>query len=339
MKRYGRLMGLISSQDNLLLAFHKARRKKWLRPSVIAFQENLSSELELLQVEMCMLTYRPGAYTRFVIRDPKERTICAAPFRDRVLQHAIMNICEPIFEQGLIEHTYACRRRKGHWAAIQQARSFHRAHVDGWFLKMDIRKYYDSICHLLLFDRLESRIKDIALLTLFKRILSSYETKRLRGLPIGNLTSQHWGNFYLNPLDRFIKETLRIKSYVRYMDDFVLWHSDKNRLCRTACEIESFLGETLCLKVKPDWKLNRTCCGVNFLGYRLLPGRLKLTHRSKKRFQQKFRKYEANFIEGVWTEQELQAHMLPLLDFVIRADTLGLRCKELQREGRLPDGL
>jgi retron-type reverse transcriptase len=147
--------------------------------------------------------------------------IHAAPFRDRVLHHAIMNVCEPIFERAQIFDSYACRKGKGTRAALFRAREFARRYP--CYLKLDIRKYFHSINHDQLKKTLGRSFKDGELLALFDAIIDGCPMTTGHGLPIGNLTSQFFANHFLAPLDRYLKERLRVPGYIRYMDDFVLW--------------------------------------------------------------------------------------------------------------------
>ena len=187
-------------------------------------------------------TFRVGNYHQFTIHDPKERLITAPCFRERVLHHAIFNLCEPILERHLIADTFACRVGKGWLVALERAQRFAGRHR--FFLKLDIRKYFDSIAHAILLARLGRLFKDRRLLHLFERIIESYSTPPGRGVPIGSLTSQHFGNFYLASLDRWVKERLRVRGYVRYMDDFALWADTSCALKIHLSEVGNFLGKS-----------------------------------------------------------------------------------------------
>ena len=147
------------------------------------------------------------------------------------------------------------------------------------------------------------------MLALFDQVLASYQTAPGRGLPIGNLTSQHFANFYLAPLDRFIKEHLRRSAYVRYMDDFVVWGESGADLRGVWREVKDFLAAELRLVLKPNVSLNRTAFGMDFLGYRVFPQGLRLARRSKLRFARKFRRYEGEWVAGRWTQLQLQQRM------------------------------
>jgi len=337
MKRHGQLMDAIADPANLRLAFWKAAKSKRAKTDCRAFQEKLDDNLATLRAELLSGRVVIGDYHSFTIYDPKERTICAASFRERVLHHALMNVCEPVLERAAIFDSYACRKGMGAQAAVRRAASYARQH--GWFLKMDIRKYFDSIDQSVLRGLLRRKFKDGGVLDLFDRILASYETAPGRGLPIGNLTSQHFANFFLAPLDRFIKERLQRRCYVRYMDDFVVWGDTAAELRAVWLKVEAFLGAELRLELKPNVMLNRTERGMDFLGYRLFPHALRLTRRSKRRFVRKFRAYEREGMEGVWTELQMQQRMTALIAFTLPCRSRGFRCNVMQRFGAEANGL
>ena len=337
MKRAGHLMEAIAADDNLRMAFWKAAKSKRAKADCQLFTENLDVELEELRGGLLAGDVAVGDYHYFTIHDPKERVICAASFRERVLHHALMNVCEPFLERAAVFDSYACRKGKGRLAAVERARHYAAGH--GWFLKMDVRKYFDSVDHEVLRNRLNRHFKDSAVLRLFSQIIDSYATAPGRGLPIGNLTSQHLANDYLAPLDRFIKESLQRSAYVRYMDDFVVWGNSgcgMRSLCR---EIRGFLSETLKLQMKDNVAINRTAVGMDFLGYRLFPTALRLARRSKTRFARKFRRYEEAYLDGLWSEGQLQCRMQALLAFIIPAESRAFRATVFERFGVMSIGL
>jgi hypothetical protein len=278
-----------------------------------------------------------GDYHTFTIHDPKERTICAASFRERVLHHALMNVCEPVLERAAIFDSYACRKGRGQQVAVRRAMSYARG--NGWFLKMDIRKYFDSIDQEVLRGLLRRKFKDVRLMEVFDRILATYQTAPGRGLPIGNLTSQHFANYYLAPLDRFLKERLQCRSYVRYMDDFVVWGETAAELREVWRQVEAMLAAELKLELKFNVMLNRTECGMDFLGYRIFPDDLRLAKRSKRRFASKFRAYEREHRDGVWSELELQQRMTSLIAFTLPCRSRGFRRNMIERFGAEAKGL
>jgi len=202
MKRIGYLFDKVIDPENLRLAFLKASRGKCQRADQRRFRDNLGTEICRLRDGLISGKYPIGDFKRFTIFDPKEREICAASFGERVLQHALMNVCEPYFDKWLVYDSYACRVGKGQVAAVKRAREY--AHRHKWFMKCDFRKCFDSIPHDRLKAALARRFKDSFVLGWFCRIIDSYEKSAGRGLPIGSLTSQHFANFYLDPLDRFV---------------------------------------------------------------------------------------------------------------------------------------
>jgi hypothetical protein len=361
MKRAGQLIEAIADPGNLRLAFWKAARGKRAKPDCRAFQADLGPNLAALRAELLAGVARVGDYHYFTIHDPKERLICAASFRERVLHHALMNVCEPVLERAAIFDSYACRSGKGQLAAVRRAAAY--AGRYGWFLKMDIRKYFDSVDHGVLRGLLRRKFKDAAVLALFDQVLASYQTAPGRGLPIGNLTSQHFANFYLSPLDRLVKESLRgadqergserghscplglrlgatqadknvrAPAYVRYMDDFVVWSDSGTELRAVWQAVAAFLAAELRLELKANVALNRTAFGMDFLGYRLYPGELRLAPRSKVRFARKFRQYEREHLEGRWTERQLQARMRALVAFTLPAQCRNWRVQVMERFG------
>lgn len=317
MKRHGQLLARIAGPDNLRLAFWKAAKGKRAKGDCRAFQQELDANLSALRADVLAVQARAGDYHYFTVHDPKERLICAASFRERVLHHALMNVCEPVLERAAIFDSYACRKGKGQLAAVRRAEGYARQH--GWFLKMDIRKYFDSVDQRVLLGLLARKFKDAAVLDLFAQILASYETAPGRGLPIGNLTSQHFANVYLAPLDRFIKEHLGRRAYVRYMDDFVVWGESGAELREAWREVEAFLAAELRLDLKEKVTVNKTAFGMDFLGYRIFPQELRLARRSKLRFACKFRRNERAWMEGRWTELTLQQRMQALVAFTLPA--------------------
>ena len=248
MKRAGRLMERVIERDNLRLAFWKAACGKRTKRDAALFAARLDGNLEDLARELDEETYAAGPYHQFTIYDPKQRLITAPCFRDRVVHHAIMNVCEPEFDRFLIDDTFACRRGKGRIAAVERAQHFARR--CDFFLKLEIRRYFDSIAHSVLRQRLARRFKDRRLLDLFGRIISGYETAPERGVPIGSLTSQHFANFYLGGLEGIRElETLRAR-LVSKMGGFVVWGEDRRELRVARDQIGEFLVHDLCLRIE-----------------------------------------------------------------------------------------
>ncbi|MGO9466261.1 MAG: reverse transcriptase domain-containing protein [Isosphaeraceae bacterium] len=326
MKRSGRLMEQVIARDNLRLAFWKAARGKRVKPDAAAFAARLDENLDALGRDLIEERYAVGPCHQFTIHDPKQRLITAPCFRDRVLHHALMNVCEPIFDRFLIDDTFACRCGKGRIAAVERAGEFARGHA--FFLKLDIRKYFDSIAHSVLRERLEHRFKDRRLLDLFGRIIAGYQTVPGRGVPIGSLTSQHFANFYLGGLDRFVKESLRVKGYVRYMDDFVLWAEDRSDLRAGRDRIREFLDRELHLELKAEPYINRCRVGMDFLGCRVYPSHITLSRRSRIRFQRRLRRLQAERSRGSIHDEELQRRATALVSFTRAGPTVSWRWRD-----------
>ncbi len=327
MKRASNLVDQIADPDNLRLAFWKARKAKEAKMEVAKYRRNLDRNLMSLRHKLLSGEVEVGSYHYFTIYDPKERKICAATFQERVLHHALMNICHANFEKYQIFDSYASRLGKGTYAALDRAACFQKKYK--WFLKLDVRKYFDSIDHGKLKIILERRYKDKLLLQIFSKIIDSYQTAPCKGLPIGNLTSQYFANHYLAVADHYLKEKLQVLGYVRYMDDMVIWSNDKAALVRTGQRFQSFIETELLLELKQIC-LNSTSSGLPFLGYVLFPQTIRLNNRSRKRLKTKMKSYQGKLAREEWDQREYQAHILPLLAFAKHADTFDLRTKYMK---------
>ena len=330
MKRTGHLIEKIADSDNLRLAFWKARKGKSHAIAVEKYRKNLDENLMILRQQIISGEVQVGDYRFFKIYEPKEREICASAFSEQVLHHALMNICHDYFEKKQIFDSYASRKGKGTYAALDRAKKYTRKYP--WFLKLDMQKFFASIHHHVLKQQLEALFKDPILLQIFYAIINSYPTENERGLPIGNLTSQYFANHYLCGLDHFIKEKLFCRAYVRYMDDLIIWHFDKKALKNIYAEIRYFVENELLLSLKPVL-LNKTENGLPFLGYLLFPHYTRLKQQSKQRFIKKWRIIEWHYHKGYWSEQKCQRKVLPLLAFTQKADSKKFREKVLDLFG------
>ncbi len=340
MKRLGSLWQKVISWENLLLAFRKARRGKGSRASVIAFEFELERELLALRRELMSGEYRPGAYRLFNIYERKPRRIAAAPFRDRVVHHALMNVVEPPLDRQFIHDSYACRRNKGVHAAVDRYQHFATRY--DYVLKLDISKYFFSIDHLLLKQMLHRRIKDFRTLELLERIIDYSPdngssvwlfpgddlitlAERRCGIPIGNLTSQFFANLYLDEFDHWLKQNCQLPGYIRYVDDLFLFANDKDYLWHLQSEIDSCLGKIRLLVHPHKVELRRSTERVDVLGYLMSRQRRWLRnengHRARRRLTALTRRYAQGDIELMDVSQRLRSW----IGHAMHAETLSLR--------------
>lgn len=295
-----------------------ALRGKRSQPDARRFIENAESQLAKIHEELAAGTFAFGNYHQFLVHDPKLRVITAPIFRERVVHHALMHVCSPTFERWLIDDTYACRVGRGRIAAVLRARQFMKRY--GHYLKLDIRKYFDSVPHRELLRRLELVFKDRRLIETFDRIVTSFRGPIGVGLPIGSLTSQYFANFYLGWFDRAVKERWRIKGYVRYMDDMLLLSDSPSELRALRSRLLDFLDDELELSVKQAPTMNRTEHGVDFLGCRIYRNRTTLNLRSRVRFRRKLSVLSKLFAGGRISESERQQRETALVAFATAAD-------------------
>jgi hypothetical protein len=195
-----------------------------------------------------------------------------------------MNVLEPVLERPMIHHSYACRKGKGTHAAVKYA--FNQCKTKPCFLKLDIRKYFDSIDHKVLKTHLRRLIKDTRVLILLDGIIDSYETTTGKGVPIGNLTSQYFANMYLACMDHYILEKLHSSAYCRYMDDFVLWDSSQKQLKEMYIQINDYVNNSLNLTLKPP-VFGKTSSGLPFRGFLVKDKGIYLMQKSKRRVKER----------------------------------------------------
>ncbi len=326
MKRYGNLWPEIVEFDNLLLAARQAQKGKRFRVNVLEFNHVIEQEIFTLLKELRDHTYQPGAYRTFEIQDPKPRLISAAPYRDRVVHHALCNVITPLLERSLIPDTYANRLGYGTHRALKRFTQFARKHR--YILQCDIQKYFPSIDHQILKAQIRRQIKCPDTLWLIDTIIDASNEQvpvmeyfpgddlltpiqRRRGLPIGNLTSQFFANLYLSPFDHYAKRQLKLKHYLRYVDDFAAFSDDWQELADARLAMEDYLA-TLRLRMHPiKSQLFETRHGANFVGFRILPDLIRVRNdnlqRARRRLQQLQDDYEAGEIELKELVQRLQS--------------------------------
>ena len=326
MKRAGHLFEQVTSFEALRRAARRAARGKRPSTAASAFLFELETEVLRLQRDLTEGSYRPGPYRTFSIVDPKPRTISAAPFRDRVVHHALCAAMEPVLERYAIGDSYACRTGKGTLAALHRARYFARRHA--WFLKLDVRRYFESADHWVLRELLRRLFKDRRLLELADLVISAGApgSPPGKGLPIGNLTSQHFANLYLGPLDHRIKETLRIPAYCRYLDDLLLFADDQEQLVAARADVAAFCCTALKLELRHEaTRLEPVMAGVPFLGFRIWPGLVRFDAFRKRRFCRKMRVLRRLGDAGDMDEEALARRAASLVSWATQADTMMLR--------------
>ena len=324
MKRHSNLFSAVIDTNNLLDAFHKAQLGKADREGVKAFRLDLNENISSLRNDIVNDTLCLGEYRYFMVHDPKTRLICAASFSERVVHHALITIIGPLLERRMIYHSYACRKGKGQHKALSTALRFSRKHP--YYLQMDIRKCFDSIPHERLMYMLSGMFKDSKLLNLCFKIIDSYHKTPGTGLPIGNLTSQYFANAYLDIFDHWVKETCRMKSYIRYMDDMIVF-GEKENLLELRKKCSDYLTTELSLSLKQGGYINRVENGFGFLGCTVFPKGIRLSKRSKKRVRAKFHRYEKMYDLGLWDSDTLQQRMQSLWAGLYCAKSYGWRCK------------
>lgn len=328
MKRVGHLFDRCASFGNLILAAKKAARGKTQKPHVARFMFRLEPEVIQLQEEIRSGAYLPLPYRCFHVYEPKQRYICAADFRDRVVHHAVLNMQEPVFERCFIHDSYACRKNKGTHRAVQRARRWVRRHP--YFLKADVKHFFAAIDHDILEHLLERKFKDRRFLDLCRTILRHPFPGQAsgKGIPVGNLTSQWWANLYLDALDHFIKDEMGVRAYLRYMDDFVIMAETKEQLHLLRADIANFLETRLKLRLKdPGTFIAPVMQGLPFLGFRIFPNLIRLKRENLLRFQRKMRTNEKAVAEGRMDEDAMIRSAMSLLGHVGHANTHAARAR------------
>lgn len=339
MKRHGNLYQQIVSFENIFYASRKARKGKRFKRSTALFEFAL--EKNIYKIIECLKnkTYEPGCYRDFFIYDPKLRLISAAPYFDRVIHHAIINVIEPLIGKAFIYDTYACIRNKGTHRAVRRYKKFQENNK--YVLKCDIRKYFPTVDHNILIKKLEKKIKCKDTLWLLKKIINSRKEsenqfyfpgddlftpmQREKGIPIGNLTSQFFANLYLNDFDHYVKEQLRIKYYIRYCDDFVIFDNCKNKLNKIKNNIQNFLDTERLKLHKNKTRVYRTSDGVDFLGYRIYPEYTKVRKSIVKAYRKRLKILEKNYNKGKIELDKVKASLMSWIGHVKHADSYSLR--------------
>ncbi len=331
----------LHSWENLRLAHRNASRGKRGKSPAASFEMRLADNLLHLQTELRAQTYRPGVYHSFFIHEPKRRLISAAPFRDRVVHHALCNIIEPRFERSFVYDSYANRVGKGTHAALDRAQHF--AQRFPYVLQCDVEQFFPAIDHAILRETLARKVRDARVLWLIDRILEGgadvlieqYTPRtfpgddllaalRPRGLPIGNLTSQFWANCYLSPFDHFVQRELGCGGYVRYVDDVLLFADDKRALWQWKAAIQERMAR-LRLTIHPGAHPRPVTEGLPFLGFVIYPTHRRLKYRKLVAYRRRLQHKLADYVAGEATREAVVASILGWINHTRYGNTWGLR--------------
>jgi retron-type reverse transcriptase len=291
----------------LFLAWEEFKKGKTKKKDVIEFEQDYKNHIFRLYKELKNKTYQHSAYYSFYVKDPKLRHIHKACVKDRILHHAVFRILYPIFDNSFIYDSYSCRNNKGTHRAVNRLQDFARKVSRNntkkcFILKLDVKKFFDSIDQDILLDLIKIKVKDEKVIWLINKNIKSFPN----GLPLGNITSQLFANIYLNELDQLVKQKLRIKYYIRYCDDFVILNTDRLYLENLVQVINNFLQSNLNLSLHPNKvKIKKYHQGIDFLGYICFPHHRTLRIKTKKRM---FRNIEAKRAQTNF-EQVLKSYL------------------------------
>jgi len=292
------------------------------------FERNLEDNLFDLYERLKTKLYTPGCYTAFYINDPKVRLIHKASIEDRIVHHLVGKVLEEVFEPTYIPTSYSCRCNKGTLKGILNlqsgARRVGKNNTRPCFaLKCDIRKFFASVNHDILFKIVSRKIRDEEFLRLIKMIIDGFSSDgKSRGLPIGNLTSQYFANIYLNEFDQFVKHRLGVVYYFRYTDDFILLSANKNYLQNLLPMIEEFLRSQLDIDLHPHkTKFLTFTRGIDFLGYVMFPHHIVPRTKTKKRVLRKINKKVEAYNQGRTSFTSLNQTIQSYLGYLSHANT------------------
>ncbi len=340
MKSYNNLYSQICSYQNLWSALHKAKKGRRTKDYVQKFEFDAEKEIVSLHTELCQQTYLPGKHKEFYVFEPKKRMISAAPFRDRVVHHALCNVIAPLFEKKFIFDSYANREGKGTHSAVERYQFY--AKKNRYVLKCDIKKYFPSIDHAILKSVIRKTISCPATLWLIDTLIdhsnhqdpmneyfngdtlfSPYQLRR--GLPIGNLTSQFFANVYLNEFDHYIKEELQQKAYIRYVDDFAVLSNDKEELNCVREKIEEYLTRYRLTIHNNKSFIQTVQTGVRLLGFTVYPEYSLLHNQSLVRFRKRIQRKQNEYREGTLAVAQVRSSICGWLGHVIHCNSYTLR--------------
>ena len=327
--------------SKMLKAYERASKNKHKCKEVITYELDLASNIIDTLKQLYAGVYKVGNYRQFRIYEPKERIIQSLPFRDRIVQQwYVEEFIKPIFVPKFIKDTYACLENRGVHKAVKKLNKYmyeyNKINRDFYVLKCDVSKFFYSINKQRLYEILNRYVKDKAFMKLTKDLI--YHDGNEVGIPIGNYTSQYFANIYLNELDHFVKEKLKIKYYVRYMDDFVLLLEDINQ-CRVILEeIKKFLDKNLGLKLNKKTNYFRNSQGVNFCGYKIFKTHIMLKKENKKKIKIKIKNWNKLYHKKELDLRETTLKLNSWIGHAQNADTFFLVNKMIRSCDWLYDG-
>lgn len=321
--------------QNLYNAHIKARKGKRSKSDVIQFENNLSVYINTLLYRLKTKTYKVSGYNRFNIYEPKKREIQALSYRDRIVQHCLCDeYLYPLLSARFIYDNGACQKGKGTDFVIKRLTKFmadyNKKHgTNGWFLKADIHHFFPSIDHEILENMLSKIVDDPDILELIYKIIDSFENEPAKGLPMGNQTSQLFALFYLNDIDRIIKEKYRIRYYTRYMDDLILIHEDKDHLKKCLDEIRQYAKNELKLEFNEKTQLIPMKNGVEYVGFHFYltdSGKVirKVRTSTKKRYKRRMKKLQTDYADGKITIGQVKKSIPGFVGHLSRGHTYRL---------------
>jgi len=342
------------SFQNIYSAYIACRKNKRNTINQLAFEVNLLDNLWKLKSDLESNNYKIGKSLCFLTSSPKLREIFASDFRDRIVHHILVGQLEPFYEKRFIYDVYNNRKNRGTHLAVKRAKSFMNATHNGYYLQLDIKGFFYNLDKNIIFMKIfnDIQIKGInakptisnssAVLWLANKIIYHDPTKnyifkgdpsklsllpphktlfkipKSKGLPIGNLTSQFFANVYMNDFDNFIKRVLKVKYYIRYVDDFVLFDASKERLKSLYQEIKNYLWQNLRLELRADTKLKSHRDGLDFLGYIIRPNYILTRQRVVNNYKYKKAKYLQNYEQkkGKMSLEEIKKFLSVQASFV-----------------------
>ena len=280
-------MPKIASMDNLQWAYKKTARAKKMTFGFLEFKEYKDINLKRIQEELLDGGYKIGDYRHFTIYEPKPRLVSALDFKDRLIQHALIGIIEPIFEATFLPNTFACRVGLGTHAGVKYIQAqLRKPNENKYYLKTDFSKFFPSVDHNILLEMVDRKISCKPTLDLIKEIVKPNEV----GIPIGSLTSQLFANVYGSKLDQYIHHQLGHRKWARYMDDVVILGDCSNKLKDSFAKIKEFSTNYMKMNIS-KWHCQSTKRGINFLGYRIWDTHKLIRRDSATRAKRKIAKY------------------------------------------------